>query len=128
VALSASKPLDVIFDGIMQIGKGLLVPLWVFSRTAPGVTLFPGEQAQYPLYDLLAIGSMIMWSTYILGRRDAAGNAVVESWVHRWTRDGWQRTLATAASYILLTHALYLYVFAPHFITGRPTCSPRRAN
>lgn len=109
----------VVFDAIMQFGQSQLIPLWVFSRTAPGVTAFPGAQQQIPLYDLLAMGSMIMWMTYILGRRSPDGDTVLDPWIRRWATGTWSRAAASAVTYVVVVHVFYVYVYAPHDILYR---------
>lgn len=109
----------VVFDGVMQFGQSQLIPLWVFSRTAPGVTVFSGAQQQIPIYDLLAMGSMIMWMTYILGRRGPDGDTLVDPWIRRWATGTYSRPAASAVTYIAVVHLVYLYVYAPHEILYR---------
>jgi hypothetical protein len=106
----------IAFDALMQFGQAQFVPLWVFSRSAPYVTAFPGTQQQIPLYDLLALGAMIMWATVLLGTRDANGDSFIERAARRRFSSPGPRLLATAVGYIVLIHLLYLYVLLPHLI------------
>jgi hypothetical protein len=114
-----SVAIGLAFDLIMQFGPARLVPIWVFSRTAPYVTAFPGTRGQVPLYEPLAMALMITWSACLLGMRDANGDTHIERGARRWARSPGRRLVVTGLGYILALHVLYLYVVLPFLILWR---------
>ena len=65
-----------LFNGIL----GARLGVFYYGRVIPGLALWQGTKHQYPLYDALAMGVMMMVFTYILGRTDPEGRTVIETW------------------------------------------------
>src|SRR5262245_18457398 len=79
--------------------------------------MFGGTKHHYPLYDALAMGVQMMVFTYILGRTDARGRAIVTTWAERRTKTRARAVALSVASIVVLGNLLYGAVFAPHLIT-----------
>jgi hypothetical protein len=88
-----------------------------YGRVIEGLALWPGTRHQYPLYDSLAMGVQMMVFTYLLGRTDAQGRTVVEMWAESRTQSRLRSSLLSIAAIIVIGHAVYLSVFAPHLAT-----------
>jgi hypothetical protein len=114
--LGMGLAVGMIWDGVIETGQASMLHLWTFTRTAPGLTVFPGTVAQVPVTVYLAMGLFIMAATYLLGRR-VDGEAVLERWVAVRTRPGARRTVATAVTYIVAAHIVYVATMIPHAIT-----------
>ena len=69
----------VLFNGIL----GARLGVFYYGRVIPGLALWEGTKHQYPLYDALAMGVMVMVFAYILGRTDPEGRTVIETWAAR---------------------------------------------
>jgi hypothetical protein len=115
--LGVGLTIGMAWDATMELLATHAWSLWVFSRSAPGLTAFPGSRQQVPAYVFIAMGAFIMWATYLLGRTNDDGAGALDSWVAARTRPGWPRYLATASAYIAVCNLLYLVVYAPHVIT-----------
>ena len=66
-----------LFNGIL----GARLGVFYYGRVIPGLALWQGTKHQYPLYDALAMGVMMMVFTYIIGRTDPEGRTVIETWL-----------------------------------------------
>lgn len=101
------------FNAILGARLGVVY----YGRVIEGLALWPGTKHQYPLYDSLAMGVQMMVFTYLLGRTDSQGRTVVEMWADSRTRSRLRSSLLSIAAFILIGHAVYLSVFAPHLVT-----------
>lgn len=88
-----------------------------YGRVIEGLALWPGTKHQYPLYDALAMGVQMMVFTYLLGRTDPRGRTFIEVWADSRTESRLRSSLLSIAAVIVIGHAVYLSVFAPHLIT-----------
>jgi hypothetical protein len=88
-----------------------------YGRVIEGLALWPGTKHQYPLYDALAMGVQMMVFTYLLGRTDARGRTVIEMWADSRAKTRLGASLLSIAAVIVIGHAVYLSVFAPHLVT-----------
>jgi len=59
----------------------------------------------------------VMVFTYLLGRTDTQGRTIIDVWADSKTSSRLQSAFLSIAAVILLGHAVYLAVFAPHLIT-----------
>lgn len=101
------------FNAILGAQLGVVY----YGRVIEGLALWPGTKHQYPLYDSLAMGVQMMVFTYLLGRTDSQGRTVVEVWAESKTRSRLRSSLLSIAAFIVIGHAVYLSVFAPHLAT-----------
>jgi hypothetical protein len=106
---------------------GARLGVFYYGRVIHGLALWEGTKHQYPLYDALAMGVQMMVFTYLLGRTDAEGRTVVDTWARaRTTRPAYASLLAIGG-FVVIGHATYLAVFAPHLVTkvnGQVTAGP----
>jgi hypothetical protein len=113
----------VLFNGIL----GARLGVFYYGRVIPGLALWEGTKHQYPLYDALAMGVMVMVFAYILGRTDSEGRNIIESWAHtRSPSRAWSTTLSIIGV-VVVANLLYGAVFAPHLVTkleGQVTAGP----
>jgi hypothetical protein len=111
------------FNGIL----GARLGVFYYGRVIPGLALWQGTKHQYPLYDALAMGVMMMVFAYILGRTDPEGRTVIETWAYtKWPNGLWP-TVMSVAGVVVLANLLYGAVFTPHLVTkleGRVTAGP----
>ena len=101
-----------------------------YGRVIEGLALWPGTKHQYPLYDALAMGVQMMVFTYVLGRTDSRGRTFIDVWADSKTTSGLRSSLLSIAAVVLLGHAVFLSVFAPHLATkllGLVTVGPTEA-
>ena len=103
----------LLFNAII----GARLGVFYYGRVISGLALWEGTKHQYPLYDALAMGVQVMVFTYILGRTDTQGRTVIDVWADSKTSSRVQSAFLSIAAVILLGHAVYLAVFAPHLIT-----------
>ena len=101
------------FNGIV----GARLGVFYYGRVIEGLALWPGTKHQYPLYDSLAMGVQMMVFTYILGRTDSRGRTLVEAWADSRSSSRLVSSLLSIAAVIVIGHAVYLSVFAPHLAT-----------
>ena len=88
-----------------------------YGRVISGLALWEGTKRQYPLYDALAMGIQMMVFTYLLGRTDPEGRTVIDVWADSKSRTRLQSASLAILGFIVVGHAVYLSVFAPHLIT-----------
>jgi hypothetical protein len=88
-----------------------------YGRVIEGLALWEGTKHQYPLYDSLAMGVQMMVFTYLLGRTDSLGRTLIEVWADSRTKSRLRSSLLSIAAFIVVGHAVYLSVFAPHLAT-----------
>lgn len=96
---------------------GARLGVFYYGRVIEGLALWPGTRHQYPLYDALAMGVQMMVFTYILGRRDAEGRSMIEAWSDARSRSRLGSSLLSIVAVVVIGHAVYLSVFAPHLAT-----------
>lgn len=91
--------------------------VFYYGYVIKGLALWEGTKHQYPLYDSLAMGVQMMVFTYLLGRVDEQGRTLVEIWADSKARTRMRAALLSIAAFIVIGHAVYLSVFAPHLAT-----------
>jgi vacuolar-type H+-ATPase subunit I/STV1 len=102
-----------VFNAIV----GAQLGVFHYGRVIEGLALWPGTKHQYPLYDSLAMGVQMMVFTYLLGRTDSRGRTVVEVWADSRSKTLLRSSFLSIAAFIVIGHAVYLSVFAPHLAT-----------
>lgn len=102
-----------LFNAIL----GAQLGVFYYGRVIEGLALWPGTKHQYPLYDSLAMGVQMMVFTYLLGRTDAQGRTLIEVWADSKAKSRLRASLLSVAAFIVIGHAVYLAVFAPHLAT-----------
>lgn len=98
-------------------GLGARLGLFYYGRVIEGLALWPGTRHQYPLYDTLAMGLQMMLFTYLLGRTDSKGRSLIEMWADSQTRSRFKSGALSILASVVIGHALYLGVLAPHVAT-----------
>ncbi len=96
---------------------GARLGVFYYGYVIPGLAIFEGTKHQYPIYDSLAMGVQMMVFTYLLGRTDPEGRNVIEMWAAKRSPGRLQSTLLSIAAVVVIGHALYGAVFAPHLAT-----------
>jgi hypothetical protein len=112
-----------LFNGILGARTGV----FYYGRVIPGLALWQGSKHQYPLYDALAMGVMVMVFAYILGRTDADGRTAIETWAGARTTNPVRATMLSLVGVIVIANLLYGAVFAPHLtakLEGWETVGP----
>lgn len=111
------------FNGIL----GARLGVFYYGRVIPGLALWQGTKHQYPVYDAVAMGVTMMVFAYVLGRTDAEGRTIIESWArHKWPNGIWP-TVVSIVGVVVLANLVYGAVFAPHLVTkleGQVTAGP----
>jgi hypothetical protein len=102
-----------LFNGIL----GARLGVFYYGRVIPGLALWPGSKHQYPLYDALAMGVMMMVFTYLLGRTDHEGRTVIDMWADARSPGRRRSTIVSIIAVVLLANLLFGSVFAPHLVT-----------
>lgn len=102
-----------LFNAILGAQLGVVH----YGRVIPGLALWEGTRHQYPLYDALAMGVQMMVFTYLLGRTDAQGRTPIEMWADSKATTRLRASLLAVAAAIVIGHATYVSVFAPHLAT-----------
>ena len=93
----------LFFNGLIGAHYGV----FYYGRVIHGLALFEGTKRQYPLYDALAMGVQVMVFSYLLGSNVIA----------RWAETKRHPSAMAVAAFIVIGHATYLGVFAPHLVT-----------
>jgi uncharacterized protein DUF5135 len=101
------------FNAILGAKLGVVY----YGRVIEGLALRAGTRHQYPLYDSLAMGVQMMVFTYLLGRTDSLGRTVVDVWADARSKSRLGSSLRSVAAFVVIGHAVYLSVFAPHLVT-----------
>ena len=112
-----------LFNAIIGARLGVVY----YGRVISGLALWEGTKHQYPLYDALAMGVQMMVFTYILGRTDAQGRTLIDAWADSKSNGRLQSALLSIAAIVVIGHAVYGSVFAPHLATklsGLVTAGP----
>jgi hypothetical protein len=113
VGLLVGSAWAFVFNAII----GARLGLFYYGYVIDGLALWPGTKHQYPLYDTLAMGIQMMVFTYILGRTDAQGRTFVEMWADSKAKTRLGAQALSVAAIVVIGHAVYLFVFAPHLAT-----------
>jgi hypothetical protein len=106
---------------------GARLGVFHYGRVIPGLALWEGTKHQYPLYDALAMGVQVMVFAYLLGRTDPEGRTIVDVWADSKARTRLQSSFLSVLAVVVIGHALYGSVFAPHLATklsGLVTAGP----
>jgi hypothetical protein len=112
-----------LFNGILGARSGV----FYYGRVIPGLALWQGTKHQYPLYDALAMGVMMMVFAYLLGRADTDGRSVIESWAYSRSPSSLRSTILSIVGVVVIANLLYGAVFTPHLVTkleGQVTAGP----
>jgi hypothetical protein len=113
-----------LFNGILGARSGV----FYYGRVIPGLAVWPGTKHQYPLYDAMAMGVMMMVFAYILGRTDPGGRNVIETWAASMSTSRRQSTALSVIGIVVVANLLYGAVFAPHLVAkleGWETTGPK---
>lgn len=102
---------------IFNAGLGAQLGVFYYGRVIKGLALWEGTKHQYPWYDAVAMGVQMMVFTYLLGRTDDSGRTLIEVWADAKTKSRMRSSLLSIAAVIVIGHAVYLSVFAPHLAT-----------
>jgi hypothetical protein len=123
VGLAVGCVWALVFNAII----GARLGVFYYGRVIPGLALWEGTKHQYPLYDALAMGVQMMVFTYLLGRTDPEGRTVIDVWADAKAKSRLQSSLLSVMAVVVIGHALYGAVFAPHLATklsGLVTAGP----
>lgn len=96
---------------------GARLGLFYYGYVIPGLGLWEGTKNQYPIYDSIAMGVQMMTFTYLLGRTDAQGRNVLDMLADKLSKTKLQSALVSVVAAIVVGHAVYGSVFAPHLVT-----------
>ncbi len=113
----------LLFNGII----GARLGVFYYGRVIPGLALWQGTKHQYPLYDALAMGVMVMVFSYVLGRTDPDGRTIVDIFAESRSTTRLGASLVSVVAVVLLANVLYGAVFAPHLVAkirGWETAGP----
>jgi hypothetical protein len=102
-----------LFNAIL----GAQVGVFYYGRVIAGLAIREGTKHQYPLYDSLAMGVQVMVFAYLLGRTDSLGRSLVEAWSDERAKSRLGAAALSVAAFVVIGHAVYLSVFAPHLVT-----------
>jgi hypothetical protein len=115
--LGTGMVVGIVWAFLFNAVLGARLGVFHYGRVIPGLAVWEGTKHQYPLYDALAMGVQMMAFTYLLGRTDAEGRTVIDAWADSRTRSRFQSGLVSVVVVVLLGHAVYASVFAPHLVT-----------
>lgn len=96
---------------------GAKLGLFYYGYVIPGLAISEGTINQYPIYDSIAMGVQMMVFTYLLGRTDSQGRNVIDMWADKVSKTRVQSALMSILAVIVVGHAVYASVFAPHLVT-----------
>jgi hypothetical protein len=106
---------------------GAQLGVFYYGKVIPGLAIFEGTKHQYPIYDSIAMALQMMVFAYLLGRTDAQGRNVLESWAERRAKTRTGSFALSILAAVVVGHVLYIAVFTPHLITklrGDVTAGP----
>lgn len=115
-----------LFNAIL----GARLGVFYYGRVIGGLALWPGTKHQYPLYDALAMGVLVMVFAYLLGRTDGDGRTVVEAWADARSTSRLGSAALSIVAVVVIGHLVYGALFAPHLVTkvsGLVTVGPTEA-
>ena len=115
--LTVGLAVGVLWAFLFNAIVGPRLGVFYYGRVISGLALWEGTKHQYPPYDALAMGVQMMVFTYLLGRTDPEGRTVIDMWADSKSRTRLQSSLLSIVGFIVVGHAVYLSVFAPHLIT-----------
>lgn len=96
---------------------GARLGVFHYGYVIEGLALWPGTKHQYPWYDSIAMGVQMMVFTYILGRTDPQGRTLIDVWADSKAGSRLRASSLSIGAIIVIGHAVYLSVFAPHLAT-----------
>jgi len=102
---------------LFNAGFGARLGVFYYGRVIEGLALWEGTRYQYPWYDAVAMGVQMMVFAYILGRTDERGRTFIDIWADANSKSRLRSALLSVAGIIIIGHAVYLSVFAPHLAT-----------
>jgi vacuolar-type H+-ATPase subunit I/STV1 len=103
----------LFFNGFV----GARLGVFHYGRVIPGLAIFEGSIHQYPLYDALAMGVLMMVFTYLLGRTDPEGRTVIDQWAESKSTSRLGASVLSIIAVVVIGNVLYGAVFAPHLAT-----------
>jgi Spirocyclase AveC-like len=103
----------LLFNGFF----GPRLGVFYYGYVIPGLAIFEGSRYQYPIYDAIAMGVQVMVFAYLLGRTDSDGRNVIESWSDKVSTTRVGSTVVSIIAVVIVGHAVYGAVFAPHLVT-----------
>lgn len=115
--LTAGLVVGFVWAFLFNAIIGARLGVFHYGRVIPGLALWEGTRHQYPLYDALAMGVQVMVFAYLLGRTDPRGRTVVDAWADARTTSRLRSSLLSVLAVVVIGHALYGAVFAPHLAT-----------
>jgi len=102
---------------LFNAGFGARLGVFYYGYVIEGLALWEGSKHQYPWYDAVAMGVQMMVFAYILGRTDNSGRTFIDVWADSKTANRLRSNLLSIAAVVVIGHAVYLSVFAPHLAT-----------
>ena len=87
---------------LFNAGLGARLGVFHYAYVIPGLGLFEGTKNQYPIYDAIAMGILVMIFTYLLGRTDAAGRNVIEMWSDKVSKTKLQSAILSIVAVIVI--------------------------
>jgi hypothetical protein len=115
--LTAGLVVGTLWAFLFNAILGAQLGVFYYGRVIEGLAIREGTKNQYPLYDSLAMGMQIMVFAYLLGRTDSLGRSLVEAWADSKAKTRLGSSVLSIAAVIVIGHAVYLSVFAPHLLT-----------
>jgi hypothetical protein len=115
--LTAGLVVGTLWAFMFNAILGAQLGVFYYGRVIGGLAIREGTKNQYPLYDALAMGVQIMVFAYLLGRTDSLGRSLVEAWADSKAKTRLGSSALSIAAVIVIGHAVYLSVFAPHLVT-----------
>jgi Spirocyclase AveC-like len=115
--LTAGLVVGFVWAFLFNAIIGARLGVFHYGRVIPGLALWEGTRHQYPLYDALAMGVQVMVFAYLLGRTDPEGRTVVDAWADARTPSRLRSSFLSVLAVVVIGHALYGAVFAPHLAT-----------
>jgi Spirocyclase AveC-like len=115
--LTAGLVVGFVWAFLFNAIIGARLGVFHYGRVIPGLALWEGTRHQYPLYDALAMGLQVMVFAYLIGRTDPEGRTVVDAWADARTPSRLRSSLLSVLAVVVIGHALYGAVFAPHLAT-----------
>jgi hypothetical protein len=96
---------------------GARLGIFYYGRVIPGLALWEGTKHQYPIYDAIAMGVMVMVFSYILGRTDPDGRTVIDMWADARSTSRVGSSVLSIIGVVVIGTTLYGAVFTPHLVT-----------
>lgn len=103
----------LLFNAVL----GARLGVFYYAYVIPGLAIFEGTKHQYPIYDAIAMGVLVMVFTYLLGRTDEQGRNVIEMFSDRVSKTKLQSAVVSVFAVIVIGNVVYGAVFAPHLAT-----------